>query len=109
MPLYAAAVPLTLHLEVSPEEPKVCLVKRLIALQGDWVSVPGTYDITQVPKGHCWVEGDNPMVSSDSKAFGPVPLALLEGRVTHVIWPPTRAGRVESRVPEGRVLLRRTL
>jgi hypothetical protein len=26
----------------------------------------------QVPKGHCWVEGDNAEVSFDSKSFGPV-------------------------------------
>jgi inner membrane protease subunit 2 len=56
----------------SPLEPKMWLVKRLIALQGDWVTVPGTYEILQVPKGHCWVEGDNAEVSLDSKSFGPV-------------------------------------
>lgn len=32
----------------SPLEPKMWLVKRLIALQGDWVTVPGTYEILQV-------------------------------------------------------------
>jgi inner membrane protease subunit 2 len=58
----------------------------------------------QVPKGHCWVEGDNAEVSLDSKSFGPIPLALLKGRVTNVIWPPSRFGRVESHLPEGRVL-----
>jgi hypothetical protein len=137
--------------------------------------------LVQVPKGHCWVEGDNAEVSLDSKSFGPVschlysfrafflfcmqvvhlrsphenwinsdilrahalhmfaitflycdsiqvsfseafgasfsccslryfwfgmqiPLALLKGRVTNVIWPPSRFGRVESHLPEGRVL-----
>jgi inner membrane protease subunit 2 len=56
----------------SPLEPKMWLVKRLIALPSDWVTVPGTYEILQVPKGHCWVEGDNAEVSFDSKSFGPV-------------------------------------
>jgi inner membrane protease subunit 2 len=116
------------------------MVKRLIALQGDWVTVPGTYEILQVPKGHCWVEGDNGEISLDSKSFGPVsaltkpwiaelagecmihwlliwyesvcvmqiPLGLMKGRVTHVVWPPSRFGRVPSHLPEGRVLSQKT-
>ncbi|KAH8942567.1 hypothetical protein BDL97_14G108100 [Sphagnum fallax] len=64
----------------SPLEPKMWLVKRLIALPSDWVTVPGTYEILQIP------------------------LALLKGRVTNVIWPPSRFGHVENRLPEGRVL-----
>jgi inner membrane protease subunit 2 len=31
----------------SPLEPKMWLVKRLIALPSDWVTVPGTYEILQ--------------------------------------------------------------
>jgi hypothetical protein len=30
----------------------------------------------QVPKGHCWVEGDNAEVSFDSKSFGPVSVTI---------------------------------
>eukprot|EP00897_Mesotaenium_endlicherianum_P004969 jgi/Mesen1/44/ME1094593C05691 len=56
----------------SPEEPHRHLVKRLIALQGDWVTVPGSHEVVPIPKGQCWVEGDNPPVSSDSRHFGPV-------------------------------------
>eukprot|EP00898_Chlorokybus_atmophyticus_P008305 jgi/Chlat1/8476/Chrsp80S07872 len=89
----------------SPEEPHLTLVKRMIALEGDWVTLPGRGDIEQVPKGHCWVEGDNAANSSDSNHYGPVPLALIEGRVTHIIWPLDRIGRIESKVPEGRVLV----
>jgi len=33
-----------------------------------------------VPKGHVWVEGDNPTCSVDSRHFGAVPVALLVGR-----------------------------
>ncbi|KAL3691697.1 hypothetical protein R1sor_005348 [Riccia sorocarpa] len=87
----------------SPQDPKEYLVKRLIALQEDWVTVPGTYEILQIPKGHCWVEGDNVDVSLDSKEFGPIPLALMRGRVTHVVWPPERFGPVENKYPTGRV------
>ncbi|GJP69194.1 hypothetical protein CLOP_g145 [Closterium sp. NIES-67] len=103
----------------SPTDPDLCLIKRLIALQDDWVTVPGGCDdvsgsgsstsrgddvIRRIPKGHCWVEGDNADVSEDSKHFGPVPIALLEGRVRCIVWPPHRIGTVESRLPEGRVL-----
>jgi hypothetical protein len=34
----------------------------------------------QVPKGHVWLEGDNLIVSRDSREYGPVPLALIKGR-----------------------------
>lgn len=34
----------------------------------------------QVPKGHVWLEGDNPLNSTDSRQYGPVPWALLQGR-----------------------------
>ncbi|RLN45449.1 hypothetical protein BBJ28_00006626, partial [Nothophytophthora sp. Chile5] len=33
-----------------------------------------------VPKGHVWVEGDNPTCSVDSRHFGAVPAALVIGR-----------------------------
>jgi hypothetical protein len=31
-------------------------------------------------------------------------MGLLEGRVTHVVWPPGRLGRVASVCPPGRIL-----
>lgn len=34
----------------------------------------------QVPPGHIWLEGDNLIVSRDSREYGPVPLALVRGR-----------------------------
>ena len=54
---------------------------------------------SQMPRGCCWIEGDNPSCSNDSRSFGPVPLALIEARVAAVIWPPWRAGPVSSRLP----------
>ena len=36
-----------------------------------------------VPAGH-WVEGDNPLVADDSRAFGP---AVVVGRVVVRLWP----------------------
>ena len=44
------------------------------------------------------MEGDNADASRDSNAFGPVPLALLTGVVSYVVWPPWRARRIDSQV-----------
>ncbi|TDZ59869.1 Mitochondrial inner membrane protease subunit 1 [Colletotrichum trifolii] len=60
-------------------------VKRVIGMPGDYVLVnspdaPGDMMI-QVPKGHCWIVGDNLEFSRDSRHFGPVPLGLIEGKV----------------------------
>jgi hypothetical protein len=38
------------------------------------------YSLLQVPPGHIWLEGDNLIVSRDSREYGPVPLALVRGR-----------------------------
>ena len=35
----------------------------------------------QVPQGHVWLQGDNVHNSTDSRHYGPVPLALQRGRV----------------------------
>ena len=46
-----------------------------------------------VPGGH-WVEGDNPFVTDDSRAFG---TAVVVGRVVGRLWP--RPGRLAPRSP----------
>lgn len=43
-----------------------------------------------VPGGH-WVEGDNPLVTDDSRAFG---AAVVVGRVVTRLWP--RPGRLSA-------------
>ncbi|XP_042516871.1 mitochondrial inner membrane protease subunit 2-like isoform X1 [Macadamia integrifolia] len=78
-------------------------MKRIIALPGDWIRIPHSYDALKIPEGQCWVEGDNSDSSLDSRSFGPIPLGLVEGRVTHIIWPPQRVGEVERRIPRGRI------
>ncbi|OMO85086.1 Peptidase S26A, signal peptidase I [Corchorus capsularis] len=85
----------------NPSDHKEKQVKRIIGLPGDWV---GTHnDVVRVRQGHCWVEGDNSASSVDSRSFGPVPLGLVSGRVTHIIWPPHRIGSIETKVPQHRV------
>jgi inner membrane protease subunit 1 len=61
--------------------------KRVIGLPGD-VIVParGSYGV-RVPEGHVWIEGDNPQNSIDSRAYGPVPVGTIQGRVVARIWP----------------------
>ena len=41
----------------------------------------------QVPEGHCWIVGDNLPWSRDSRLYGPVPLALINGKVIARILP----------------------
>nr|XP_027065979.1 mitochondrial inner membrane protease subunit 2-like isoform X1 [Coffea arabica]XP_027065980.1 mitochondrial inner membrane protease subunit 2-like isoform X1 [Coffea arabica] len=55
----------------SPSNHREMHIKRITALPGDWISTPHSYDAIVVPKGHCWVEGDNSVFSLDSRSFGP--------------------------------------
>uniref|UniRef100_A0A8C2DN70 Mitochondrial inner membrane protease subunit n=1 Tax=Cyprinus carpio TaxID=7962 RepID=A0A8C2DN70_CYPCA len=69
----------------SPFDPKMNICKRVIGLEGDKVCTSGPSDIfkthTYVPRGHVWLEGDNLRNSTDSRSYGPVPYALIRGRV----------------------------
>lgn len=88
----------------SPSNHKEKHIKRIIALPGDWLGTThNSYDVRKIPEGHCWVEGDNSASSMDSRSFGPIPLGLIRGRVTHVVWPPQRISAVERRYPQERV------
>lgn len=37
----------------------------------------------QVPQGHVWLQGDNVVNSTDSRNYGPVPAALVKGKVVY--------------------------
>ncbi|KAF2718109.1 LexA/Signal peptidase [Polychaeton citri CBS 116435] len=62
-------------------------VKRVVGMPGDFVLrdspgvVEGEGKMLQVPQGHCYLVGDNLAWSRDSRIFGPVPLALIRGKV----------------------------
>lgn len=73
--------------------------KRVLGLAGDVLVSPPRSIIQQqqrnrnsknlllIPDGHFWLEGDNPRNSSDSRDYGPLPMALLVGRVICRVWP----------------------
>ena len=79
--------------------------KRVVALEGDTVtSSPVAARINStfysgagagaasgagvtIPPGHVWLEGDNAQDSTDSRMYGPVPTALVRGRVVARVWP----------------------
>ncbi|KAI9760905.1 MAG: hypothetical protein M4579_001406 [Chaenotheca gracillima] len=60
-------------------------IKRVMGMPGDFVlrDTPGRGEglMIQVPQGHCWLIGDNLESSRDSRTYGPVPLALVQGKV----------------------------
>ncbi|KAJ2834396.1 hypothetical protein GGI24_000401 [Coemansia furcata] len=86
---------------VSPTDPDLLLVKRIIAMPHDCVVPLGNPNsFVRVPKGHCWVEGDESFHSGDSSSFGPVSLGLIRGRALTPVWPPSRCGASLGGLPE---------
>ncbi|XP_049574390.1 mitochondrial inner membrane protease subunit 1 [Syngnathus scovelli] len=88
-------------------DPNMNICKRVIGLEGDKVCTSGPSDLfnthTFVPKGHVWLEGDNLTNSTDSRSYGPVPYALIRGRVCLKIWPPDAFGSL-SESPARRIV-----
>ncbi|KAJ2083237.1 hypothetical protein H4R24_000974 [Coemansia sp. RSA 988] len=81
----------------SPFDPNRRIVKRIVGLPHDCIVPLGKPDsFVRVPMGHFWVEGDESFHSNDSNTFGPIPLALVDGRVITPIWPLSRFG---ARIP----------
>jgi inner membrane protease subunit 2 len=74
----------------APDAPREERLVAMRALPGDWLP-GGGYE--RVPAGRAWV------VAADTEAgaprdsahgWGALPLALVQGRATHVVWPPGR-------------------
>ncbi|MCJ1389476.1 hypothetical protein MMC18_002333 [Xylographa bjoerkii] len=65
--------------------------KRVLGMSGDFVlrDTPGGEGgmMVQIPEGHCWLAGDNLPDSRDSRDYGPLPLALIKGKVIARILP----------------------
>ncbi|KAI9874568.1 MAG: hypothetical protein M1830_009598 [Pleopsidium flavum] len=83
-----------------PMWPESGAIKRLVGLPGDFVlrDLPGSSsdEMIQVPEGHCWIIGDNLPWSRDSRTYGPVPLALIKGKVVARVWPLRQMKRIEN-------------
>ena len=92
----------------NPFVPGSRLVKRIIGLPGDWVQFPdgdaGARRVFVKP-GHVWLEGDNASDSQDSRSFGAVPMGLIHGRASCVIWPPNRLQWVNRKNLQDRLFL----
>ncbi|CAB1313504.1 unnamed protein product, partial [Coregonus sp. 'balchen'] len=57
----------------SPKNPQQKIIKRVIALEGDFIKTLGYKNrYLRVPDGHFWIEGDHHGHSLDSNSFGPV-------------------------------------
>jgi len=88
----------------NPRSADECNIKRIIGLPGDRVTTVGYKQrYITVPPGHCWVEGDNLRHSDDSNKVGPVPMGLIRGRATRTIYPLSRWGSLERKLPVSRV------
>jgi mitochondrial inner membrane protease subunit 1 len=85
-----------------PNDGTVSVIKRIRGMEGDriWVRPRGSPHAEEVvvPRGHVWLEGDNPHQSTDSREYGPVPLGLVRGRIVARFWPPAAACFMASRV-----------
>ncbi|XP_077592107.1 mitochondrial inner membrane protease subunit 2 isoform X1 [Stigmatopora nigra] len=91
---------------MSPRNPEQKIIKRVIGLEGDFIrTLSYKKRHVRVPDGHLWIEGDHHGHSLDSNTFGPVSLALLHGRASHIVWPPARWQRIQGRLPPDRTPL----
>ncbi|KAI9649129.1 hypothetical protein NHQ30_001696 [Ciborinia camelliae] len=71
--------------------PRQKAFKRVLGLEGDCVMMGtpgrGDHQMIRIPEGHCWLVGDNLEWSRDSRTFGPVPMALIKGKITAKVLP----------------------
>ncbi|XP_041645182.1 mitochondrial inner membrane protease subunit 1 isoform X2 [Cheilinus undulatus] len=78
----------------------LCKIEKVIGLEGDKICTSAPSDLfkthTYVPKGHVWLEGDNLRNSTDSRSYGPIPYALIRGRVCLKLWPPHSFGTLSE-------------
>ncbi|KAG0067712.1 hypothetical protein BGZ92_005072 [Podila epicladia] len=88
-----------------PDVPERTVIKRIVALEGDVVQTRAPYPEAhiRVPKGHCWIEGDEMFHSTDSNHYGPVPLGLIKAKVEYILYPFNRFGKIPEKTRGSRV------
>ncbi|XP_027204469.2 mitochondrial inner membrane protease subunit 2 [Dermatophagoides pteronyssinus] len=91
---------------ISPNNPNQIIIKRVIGVEGDTVVTRRNFkfETIRIPKGHCWVEGDNHTKSMDSNIFGPVAVGLITAQAKYIIWPPKRWQSLTKQMPNDRIL-----
>ncbi|GIL60043.1 hypothetical protein Vafri_14665 [Volvox africanus] len=75
-----------------PVDPAESIIKRVVAVEGEEVVLYPDRESSEVrrltvPPGHVWIQGDNLTQSLDSRQYGPVPKALVRGRVVFQVFP----------------------
>lgn len=72
-------------ISVHPYTPDRLVCKQILGMPGDTICVDPTADggkeMVTIPRGHVWLAGLNPSHSIDSRVYGPVPIALLRGKI----------------------------
>lgn len=69
---------------IKPGTTTLRIAKRIIGIPGDIVCkdpLMNPCEFIKVPEGHVWVMGDNLPYSLDSRNYGPLPMALIKGKV----------------------------
>ncbi|CEF70333.1 Mitochondrial inner membrane protease subunit 2 [Strongyloides ratti] len=83
---------------IHPNNRNVLMIKRVIGIEGERKRFPKINDgrYFQIPQNFLCVGSDNKIknISSDSYNFGPIPKGLVIGTATHIIWPPSRWGKL---------------
>ena len=76
-------------LDPSVKDKNFYLCKRIIYTEGQEgeTTYRGNKVTIKVPEGHIWIEGDNKKNSHDSRAFGPIPIGLVKGKLLMTIYP----------------------
>ncbi|MDR1788019.1 MAG: signal peptidase I [Treponema sp.] len=68
-------------------------IPQLPALWDETLPFSGNMETITLKKNECFVLSDDRANTNDSRTWGPLPLALVAGRVVFRYWPPTRMGR----------------
>jgi inner membrane protease subunit 1 len=104
-----------------PNDTDKMVCKRIAAIEGDEVIVMSrnaNHRVSAfaklpegivVPPGHVWLAGDNCNNSTDSRTYGPVPIALIQGKVCYkAVLAPIPVIAIESKIwPSDAIIVRR--